>query len=49
MLAAKRTKLLELKTLCCGLFVFRVAVIPTFALVALQLNNFARHPADSFL
>jgi hypothetical protein len=43
MLAAKRAELLKLKTLCRGLLVLRVAIVPALALVTLQLDNFARH------
>jgi hypothetical protein len=42
-LAAERTELLKLETLGRRLFVFCVAVVPAFAFIALQLNNFARH------
>jgi hypothetical protein len=43
MLAAERAELLELKTLSGRLFVLRVAVVPAFTFIALQLNNLARH------
>jgi hypothetical protein len=46
MLAAEWAELLEFETLGCRLLILRVAVIPAFALVALQLDNFARHTAD---
>jgi hypothetical protein len=49
MLAAERTEFLEFKAFCCRLLVLCITVIPTFALVALQLNDFACHTADSFL
>jgi hypothetical protein len=42
-LAAERAELLELETLGSRLFVLRVAIVPAFAFVALQLNNLARH------
>jgi hypothetical protein len=48
-LAAERTELLKLETLSGRLFVFCVAVVPALTFIALQLNNFARHTAESFL
>jgi hypothetical protein len=44
-LAAERTELLKLKTLSGCLLVLGVAVVPAFAFITLQLNNFARHAA----
>jgi hypothetical protein len=45
MLAAIRTEFLHFQTFGCRPFVFGFAVVPIFALVALELNNFARHIA----
>jgi hypothetical protein len=42
-LTAERAELLKLKALGSRLFVLRVAVVPAFTFVALQLNNLARH------
>ncbi len=49
MLAAERAELLKLETLGSRLLVLRVAVVPALAFITLQLNNFARHTAESFL
>jgi hypothetical protein len=45
-LAAKRAEFLKFQALGCRLLVLCIAVIPSLALVALQLNNFSRHPAS---
>jgi hypothetical protein len=43
MLAALRTELFHFETFGGRLFVFRVAIVPIFALSALERNDFARH------
>jgi hypothetical protein len=43
MLAALRTELFHFKTLGRRLFVFRVAIVPIFALSALERDDFTRH------
>jgi hypothetical protein len=45
MFAAVRAELLELDALGCRSLVFRLAVVPVFALAALELDNFTRHMA----
>jgi hypothetical protein len=42
-LAAVRAKLFQFQALCSSALVFGFAVIPVFALSALELNNFTRH------
>jgi hypothetical protein len=45
MFAAIRTEFFQLQTFGRRTFVFSFAVVPIFALGALELNNFARHMA----
>jgi hypothetical protein len=45
-LTAKWAELLEFQTLGRRLLILRITVIPSLALVALQLNNLSRHPAS---
>jgi hypothetical protein len=40
---AKRAKLLQFDPLRGGALIFGLAVVPVFALAALELNNFSRH------
>jgi hypothetical protein len=43
MFAAERAKLFQFNPLCRSPLVFRLAVVPVFALTALELNNFTWH------
>jgi hypothetical protein len=43
MFAAERAKLFQFNPFCRRPLVFRLAVVPVFALTALELNNFTWH------
>jgi hypothetical protein len=48
MLTAKGAKLLHFQPLSCRSLVFRLAVVPVLALVALKLNDFSWHVLPNF-
>jgi hypothetical protein len=48
-LAATWAELLEFKPFCRGFLILRVAVVPFFALGALERDDFARHISSRFL